>query len=232
MTEQCKRYNKTEHVLWMDVVNETVSTNGKWFGPRKGTSSWENPWPKIGFDESHALKPPIYIKLAFEIATKFAPNKKLIINQHGGMEKKMWEKVKALVPYLREQGLRVDGIGWQAHIDTGFEKRASNMKAFHELVDWAHGNGLSFHVTEFNAWLKGKKKNYQAQAETFGAILEALLEHRDKGQVTWNVWNITDGLAWIKNREKEGTLFDADGKAKPAYYAIQKVLENPPTPKK
>ena len=159
-------------------------------------------------------------------------NTKLVINQHGGMETKMWAKVKGLVPYLREQGLRVDGIGWQAHIDTGFEKNKSNMKQLHALIDWAHENKLSFHVTEMNAWLKGKNKDYDAQAKTFAAIVSALLEHREQGQVTWNVWNITDALAYIQNREKEGTLFDADGKAKPAYYAIQRVLENPPAPRK
>lgn len=228
MTAQCKRYDKYKHVKWMDVVNETVSANGHWFGPRPGTDRWENPWPKIGYDETHPLKPPSYIKLAFEIATKHAPNTKLIINQHAGMEPKAWNKIKALVPYLRKQGLRVDGIGWQAHIDTGWEKKGENMKRLHELINWAHDNKLSFHVTEMNSWVTGKKKDYDAQARTFAAILRALLEHRKNGVVTWNVWNITDGLAWVKNRHKEGTLFDADGKAKPAYYALQQLLENPP----
>jgi endo-1,4-beta-xylanase len=228
MTALCKRYDKYEHVKWMDVINETVLSNGQWFGPRKGVSKWENPWTKIGYDETHPLRPPLYIKMAFEIATRHAPNTKLVINQHGGMEPAMWSKVKALVPYLRKQGLRVDGIGWQAHIDTGWEKNSGDMKRLNELIDWAHANELSFHVTEMNSWLKGKKKNYDAQARTFGAIMTALLEHRANGVVTWNVWNITDGLAWTKNRHKEGTLFDADGKAKPGYSTIQKSLENPP----
>jgi len=232
MTEQCKRYDKYAHVKWMDVVNETVTRNGKWFGPKEGVDQWENPWPKIGFDEEHPLKPPLYIKMAFAIATEHAPNTKLIINQHGGMEEAMWEKVKALVPYLREQGMRVDGIGWQAHVDTGFENEEGNMERLYELIDWAHSNKLSFHVTEMNSWLKGSNKDYEAQAKTFAAIVKALLEHRDNGEVTWNVWNITDGLAWTKNRDKEGTLFDVNGKAKPAYYSIQNLLENPPTPRK
>jgi GH35 family endo-1,4-beta-xylanase len=175
--------------------------------------------------------PPLYIKMAFEIATQHAPNTKLIINQHGGMEDRMWLTIKDLVFYLREQGLRVDGIGWQAHIDTGFEKDTYNMQRLHELIDWAHSNELSFHITEMNAWVKGENKDYEAQAETFGAILEALLEHRLNGEVTWNVWNITDGLAWIENRDKEGTLFDAKAEAKPAYYAIQEALESPSPPR-
>ena len=35
----------------------------------------------------------------------------------------MWQKVKAVVRYLREQGLRVDGIGWQAHIDVAWKSK-------------------------------------------------------------------------------------------------------------
>lgn len=232
MTELCKRYGKYEHVKWLDVVNETVVPNGQWKRPRKGTDVWENPWPIIGYDDTHPLKPPLYIKMAFEIATKHAPNTGLIINQHDGMQPRMWQKVKALVPYLREQGLRVDGIGWQAHISEGFEKDKQNMETLHELIDWAHANKLSFHVTEMNVWLHGEEKDYKAQAKTFAAILSAVLEHRENGLVTWNVWNITDGLAWERNRIKKGTLFDPEGKAKPAYYAIQQVLETPPPPRK
>jgi len=229
MTAQCKRYDKYEHVKWMDVVNETAH-GSTWFGPKKGTGSWENPWPKIGYDGSDPLKPPLYIKLAFEIATEHAPNTRLIINQHSAPGSAAMKRVQALVPYLRKQGLRVDGIGWQAHIDTGWEKQGQNMRKLHELVAWCHANRLSFHVTEMNAWLKGKDKDYEAQAKTFAAIVSALLEHRESGEVTWNVWNITDGLAWIKNRDKKGTLFDVDGNAKPAYYAIQKLLEEAPAP--
>ncbi len=86
-------------------------------------------------------------------------------------------------------------------------------------------------VKEKKDWLEKKSKDNEEKGETFAAILEALLEHRLNGEISWNVWNITDGLAWIKNRDKEGTLFDANGDAKPAYYAVQEVLENPPAPR-
>ena len=229
MTELCKRYDKYEHVKWMDVVNETVLQNGQWHGPKKGTNGWENPWLKIGYDTKHPLKPPLYIKLAFKIATKHAPNTKLIINQHGGMEDAMWRKVKALVPYLRKQGLRVDGIGWQAHINVGWEKGRGNMKRLSALIDWAHSKDLSFHVTEMNVWLRDKKKDFRAQAKTFEAILRALLKKRDGGIVTWNVWNLSDGDAWKKREKLDGCIFDRQYKPKPAYYALQRLLENPPS---
>ncbi|MCP5537078.1 MAG: endo-1,4-beta-xylanase [Akkermansiaceae bacterium] len=224
MTALCKRYDHYKHVKWMDVVNETVSTNGEWFGPKPGTDKWENPWPKIGYDESDPLRPPLYIKMAFEIATRQAPNTKLIINQHGSMEKPMWDKVKALVPYLRKHGLRVDGIGWQAHVNVGWEREPGNERRLRELIDWAHANKLSFHVTENNVWLRKDKKDYEAQANTFAAILSILLEKRHTGVVTWNVWNISDGDQWVKTKAWNGCILYDDFKPKPAYYAIQRTL--------
>jgi len=224
MTALCQRYDKYPHVKWMDVVNETVTRKGEWFGPKPGTNNWENPWPKIGFDESDPLRPPRYIKMAFEIASKHAPNTKLIINQHGSMQKPMWEKVKKTILYLRKQGLRVDGIGWQAHVNVGWENEKGNVEYFRELIDWAHANKLSFHVTENNVWLRKKEKDYEAQAKTFGAILGILIDKRHSGVVTWNVWNISDGDAWMKTKGWNGCILNDDFTPKPAYYALQRVL--------
>jgi len=221
LTALYKRYDHFEHVKWIDVVNETVTRKGDWHGPRIGTAKWENPWPKIGYDQSVSLKPPVYIKMAFKIANKYAPNTKLIINQHGGMEDKMWKKVKALVPYLRKQGLRVDGIGWQAHINAGWEKEEGNLDKLRALIDWAHANKLEFHVTENNVWQR-KNKKLQAQADTFNAIIKVLLEKKDSGVVTWNLWNIRD--CECQRKTLKGCLFFDNYKAKPAYYAIQKIL--------
>ena len=224
MTALCKRYDDHPQVKWLDVVNETVDPrSGKWFGPKRGTDKWENPWPIMGFDEAHPFHPPIYIKKAFEIANEHAPNTQLIINQHGGMEPAAWAKVCGLVFYLREHDLRVDGIGWQAHVDVGWEKEDGNLERLAQMIDWAHANKLSFHVTENNVWLK-QGKDYEAQAETFGAILRVLLSKRSGGEVTWNVWNLSDADSWAKNIEYDGCIFDREYRPKPAYYALQREL--------
>lgn len=228
MTELCKRYDHYEHVKWMDVVNETVMEDGSWHGPKKGVDGWECPWTAIGFDQSHPLNPPLYIKLAFEIANRHAPNTEQIINQHGGMEEAPWEKIKALVLYLRERNLRVNGIGWQAHVYVGWEKEEGNLERLGALIDWAHQHKLSFHITEQNVWLTEEERSLEAQAATFAAIMKVLLEKRESGEVTWNVWNISDRDAWRQDQMQEGCLFDRNYQAKPAYYALQKLLENPP----
>ena len=223
LTALCQRYDRYPQVKWMDVVNETVTPRGEWFGPKPGAGSWENPWPKLGFDDSHPLRPPLYIKRAFEIANEHAPNTELIINQHGSMQQEMWDRIFELVEYLRDQGLRVDGIGWQAHIDVGWENIPGNPEALADLIYRAHAMDLSFHVTEKNVWLP-KEKDYELQAETFAAVLRIVLEHRHSGQVTWNVWNLSDADSWSARKHLDGCIFDYDRAPKSAYYALQSVL--------
>ena len=93
LTQQCKRYNGHPNIKWMDVVNETVTRSGDWFGPKKGVADWENPWTIIGSDLDKN-NTPLYISKSFEIANKFAPDISLVYNQHGGMEEMMWEKYR------------------------------------------------------------------------------------------------------------------------------------------
>lgn len=225
ITGICKRYNGQPHIRWMDIVNETVTNKGEWFGPKPGVGRWQNPWTQIGFDESHPLRPPLYIKRAFELANEHAPDIKLLINQHAGMEQPMWGKVKATVLYLRENGLRVDGIGWQAHVDTGWEKDADNLRHLHELIRWAHEHDLEFHVTENTVWMRGEHaENEEGQAATFAAIVRTLIEHSDEGVVTWNVWQMRE--MDTQRSELKGTMFDNEGRPRKSYYAIQRELRN------
>ncbi len=235
VTELCKRYNNKENILWMDVVNETVDKfTGDWFGPKPGTDKWENPWTIIGFDTTDdGLNPPIYIDRAFELANQFAPNIKQIINQHGTMDDIIWDKIKALVMYLRGKGRRVDGIGFQAHVDVGWEngvndKGVNNIVALENLIDWAHANNLEFHITENNVFLRnGNEGKWEEQAETYKAIVKALLSRRNSGVVTWNTWMLRDNIG--QSGYATPSLFRENGTAKPAYYAVQGILEDTAT---
>lgn len=228
LTKLCQRYNGAPQVRWMDVVNETVQIDGSWFGDEPGIQHWENPWPQMGIDPESEIGTPIYIRKAFEIANRHAPDLELVFNQHGSMEKPMWDRVKAVVDELRGRGLRVDGLGWQAHVDVGWEKDPANVEALRELIDWTHARGMTFHVTEANVWLRESPKDYDAQAETFAAVLRVLLEKRGQGKVTWSTWNLSDGDAYELMKEFDGSIFFPDFTPKPAYYALQAVLESPP----
>lgn len=224
MTEQCKRFNNNPNVVWMDVVNETVERNGEWFGPKEGTDKWENPWPKIGLDN---MGVPKYISKAFEIANEHAPNISLVYNQHGGMEPAMWNKVKRTILYLKQKGLRVDGIGWQAHLKSTetLMHDEESIKYLSDLIDWAHAHDLDFHVTEidYKIWDNNPSiENLRKQADAYANVLKVLLSKRHSGVVTFNTWGMVDRDGAHTNMYR--FMFDENGEPKPAYHALKNVL--------
>ncbi|MCF1191045.1 endo-1,4-beta-xylanase [Mangrovimonas sp. AS39] len=228
-TAFAKRFDKEPTVKYMDVVNETILADGSWFGPKPGTDSWENPWLRIGLDENGF---PLYILKAFEIATNYAPNIKLVYNQNVGMEIPMWNRVKETVLYLRSKGYRVDGIGWQAHINLGAKRKDfvdnldETMKKLENLIDWAHRNDLAFHVTELDYLVKDKsklKEERDIQKKIYERIVQVLIDKSKQGEVTLNLWDVA-------TRVKKGTgefqsVYDEDFKPTPAYYSVQQAIK-------
>ncbi len=229
-TAFAKRFNNEPTVKWMDVVNETILRNGEWFGPKKGTHQWENPWLKIGLNEDGY---PLYILKAFKIATTHAPNLKLVYNQNVGMETPMWDKVKETVLYIRSKGHRVDGIGWQAHLLLGAKRKDFvdnidiSMRKLSNLIDWAHQNNLAFHVTELDFLVKDKSQlenERQIQKEVYQKLVDVLVSKSKNGEVTLNLWDVGE-------RHKNGTgyfqsIYDSKFNPTPAYEVIKKVIHN------
>ena len=230
MTQTSKRYNEESNVKYMDVVNETILPSGKWFGPRKGTHLWENPWLKMGLDENGY---PNYILRAFEIATANAPNVKLVYNQNGGMQSAMWERLKETVLYLRSKGLRVDGIGWQGHLNLSrstlqfIENSDHALNELSKLIDWAHANNLDFHVTELDYRVNDMtnlSEELEFQAELYEKIIKVLQSKVNSGIVTLNLWDIGERLK--KPSTFFQSIYDKDLNPTPAYQIIKKALKN------
>ncbi|WP_258104181.1 sulfatase-like hydrolase/transferase [Marinoscillum sp. MHG1-6] len=232
MTAQCKKFNGHPNIKWMDVVNETVETDGTWFGPKEDIAEWENPWTIIGSDNDKN-QTPLYISRAFEIANKFAPDISQVYNHHGGMEPVMWERVKETILYLRAKGLRVDGMGWQGHLrsDRPLALSPQELDYLSSLIDWAHANDLDFHVTEIDYKIWDGNKTEEAlrkQADAYANVLKILLAKRATGVVTFNSWGIVDGRG--RHADKFLFMFDEEGTPKPAYYAVREALLNPEAP--
>jgi GH35 family endo-1,4-beta-xylanase len=230
MTASAKRYNKEPNVKHMDVVNETILPNGDWFGPKKGTNLWENPWLKMGLDSNGF---PNYIVKAFEIATEHAPNVKLVYNQNAGMQEPMWDKVKETILYLRSKGLRVDGIGWQGHLKlsraTGqfIDNTDQALLDLSRLIDWAHANNLDFHITELDykvSDLSNLSNELQLQAELYQKIINVLQSKVDSGVVTINLWDLGQRLK--KPSTYFQSIYDANFNPTPAYSVIKNAIIN------
>ena len=227
-TALCKRMNKEPSVKWMDVVNETITPEGVWFEEKPGVKLWENPWEQIGRDENDV---PLYITKAFEIANKYATKKSLVFNQHGGMEPKMWEKVKETILYLKKKGYRIDGLGWQAHLRSNkplaLDKK--QLEYFASLIDWAHQHNLDFHVTEIDYKIWDSVRSQTAlkeQGDAYANILKVLLSKRNQGVVTYNTWGMVDGLKG-KHHDMYRFIFDSNHNPKPAYFALREAIIKP-----
>lgn len=227
-TALCKRMNKEPSVKWMDVVNETITPEGFWFEEKPGVEQWENPWEQIGRDKNDV---PLYITKAFEIANKHATNKSLVFNQHGGMEPRMWDKVKQTILYLKKEGYRVDGLGWQAHLRSNkplaLDKK--QLDYFASLIDWAHQHGLDFHVTEIDYQIMDSSFNLKAlqdQASAYSNILKVLLSKRKNGVVTFNTWGMIDKNTG-RHHDKFRFIFDKNINPKPAYFALREAVVKP-----
>ena len=238
MTALSSRYNGHESVKWLDVVNEAITEEGTWFGPKPGVDKWENPWTILGFetnipDQFPLLQKqgvPYYIMESFAIAKRNAPDLKLILNQHRMTTPEAIALMKELVMYLRYRGLRIDGIGWQAHFRKEYvefaDKNHERLETFDALVKWAHSNDLEFHVTETNIHVKNTEPyKEQLVANAFSNILEVLLNNRETGVIGWSVWTIADIPHFKEKTIKTLGLWSEDLEPHQAYYQVQKLLE-------
>ena len=226
LTELCKKVNKEKSVKWMDVVNETVLRNGNWFAEKPGNNQWENPWTQIGINDDGF---PKYIVKSFEIANKNAPNVKLVYNHNGGMEKVMWEKIMETITYIKSKGLRIDAIGWQAHLRTNSLSN-EDLEYLDYLMEWAHKNNLEFHITELNLWVKEENPNLDSvqniQSELYEKIINKMISKKNNGVVALNFWGMKDRKGAHKLNRNILSIYDQSLIPNPALNTIKRTLKS------
>ena len=224
--ELCKKVNKESVVRWMDVVNETVLRNGSWFAEKPGNTKWENPWTQIGINEDGY---PKYIVRAFEIANKHAPKVKLVYNHNGGMEKVMWEKVIETIAYLKSKGLRVDAIGWQAHLRINSLSK-EELDYLDYLIDWAHTNNLEFHITELNLWVQDEMTDLDSiqnvQSNIYQKLVNKLISKKNNGVIALNFWGLKDRNGRQKHNKNILSIYDRNLNPNPCLETIKSCLNN------
>lgn len=218
-----KRY-KNDVKSW-DVVNEVIDDS-----PQNERGLRESAWYQITGDE--------YIKVAFETAKRYAAkDAKLYINDYNTEVTPKRTYLYNLVKDMLEQGVPIDGVGHQAHIQIGWPSNQDiedSINMFAEL-------GLDNQITELDVSLYGwpprpafptyadiPADRLDAQAERYNAIFEIYERLGDKiSNVTF--WGIADNHTWLDDRAmqyNEGVgkdapfVFDPDYNVKPAYWSI------------
>lgn len=196
-------------ILAWDVVNEAIDDQT---GKFRTDSFW---YQKLGAD---------YIKLAFEFAREADPNAKLYYNDYSaeGVNPKS-DGVYNLLRELKKQGVPVDGIGWQMHVESGFRIEPQHYKNAKRLADL----GLELSITEMDVRLKlpATTEDLQKQADAYRDVADfCLAESACKALL---IWGFTDKYSWIPKEFKntgDALIFDNLYNPKLAYAALQKSL--------
>ncbi len=213
-----------------DVVNEAILEDGSY---RK------SPLYEILGDE--------LIPLAFQYAHEADPDAELYYNDYGMAHEGKRNAVVALVKKLKEQGLRIDGVGIQGHMGVDhpdYEELEKSIVAFGQT-------GVKVMITEWDMSVLPTVNSGANVADTvsFNDVLNPYLtELPDSVAVVWNermgtffrlferhsdiisrvtVWGLSDGDSWrndwpIKGRKDYPVLFDRNYQPKPF---VQQLLK-------
>jgi len=216
-----------------DVVNEPTADDGQ---VRK--SRW---YEIIGED---------YIQKAFEYAREADPEALLILNDYSLPNQPKRECMVGIIKDLQAKGIRIDGIGLQAHYLLDYptmEDLEASIVAFAELgprimitemdidvlprAGFDRGADIAYreeYRAKLNPYTEGLPDSVASQlAKQYGDMFTVFVKHADKiDRVT--LWGVHDGQSWknnfpVRGRTNYPLLFDRDYQPKLAFYAVMEA---------
>ncbi|NNE65609.1 MAG: endo-1,4-beta-xylanase [Pyrinomonadaceae bacterium] len=210
-----------------DVVNEALDEDG---------ALRDSKWRRIIGDD--------YIAKAFEFATAADPDAELYYNDYNLFKRTKRNGAVRLIRSLLEEGIRVKGIGMQAHYALDYpndvNEIAASIKAFSSLglavaiteldvsvLSFPEGEeagadiGINLSLSEkLNPYSRGLPANVRKRFEKrYLELFEVFIEnHEAISRVTF--WGVHDGYSWRNNWPMRGRtdyplVFDRKGKPKP-----------------
>ena len=219
-----------------DVVNEAIEDDGSW----RKTKFYNI----IGED---------YIKLAFQFAHEADPDADLYYNDYSMAHEGRRNAVVKMVNNLKSQGVKIDGVGMQGHMDMVFpdlDEFEKSMLAFAETgvklmiteldvtvlprpgIDVGAEISASFEYQQkLNPYAEGLPDSVSiALNNRYNDIFKLFLKHSDiLERVT--LWGVYDGQSWrndwpVKGRTDYALLFDRNFQPKPVVKTIIEEAES------
>lgn len=195
-----------------DVVNEAISDNITDTQSLKGILR-DSEWRKVIGDD--------WIKYAFEYAAEADPDAKLYYNDYSLEDPLKADAVVTLINDLKEDNIRVDGIGIQGHFNnnTSVEMVENTLKKFEALK-------IKVSISEMDVAYYGATPDEHGnmsyddqvkQAQKYAQLMQLFRKYDDIIERV-SFWGVDDGTSWLS--EYYPLLFDKDFKPKQAYYAV------------
>ena len=216
-----------------DVVNEAFEGNGAW---RKSKF-----YEIIGED---------YFKMAFQFAAEADPNAELYYNDYGMNSPGRRDSVAKVIKELKDSGIKIDGIGMQAHVHMNHP----TIEEFEKSVLAFAGTGCKVMITEWDMNVLPRRnfgitadvaatEEYQASLNPYvdglpdsvqnvfdskhKEFFDLFVKHSDKIS-RFTTWGVADHHSWkngwpIPGRTNYPLLFDRNYQPKPI---VDLLIEN------
>jgi endo-1,4-beta-xylanase len=226
-------------IVGWDVVNEALNEDG---------TLRDSKWRQIIGDD--------FIEKAFEFAAIADPNAQLYYNDYNLFKPEKRAGAMRIAANLLKKGIRIDGIGEQAHYDLNppIKQLNDSIEAFASLglkvmiteldisvlkfpdeSQMGADVSLSFALQEsFNPYAAGLPKTVETQLyDAYASVFDVLLKHHKViDRVTF--WGVTDADSWrngwpMPGRTDYPLLFDRNHQVKPF---VAELLKSAQTLKK
>lgn len=189
-------------IKYWDVVNEVIGDDGEY-----RNSKW---YQIAGLD---------YIKVAFETAHEVDPSLKLFINDYNiERNNSKTDKLYELVKLLKSEGVPVDGVGLQMHVnsDISIDSIKKSIEKYESIKD------IELQVTELDVSMgvKNEAITYDVllkQGRYYKQLFDLFKSKSDKISAVV-IWGVIDDTSWLDGEKP--LLFNGKYKAKPAFYSI------------
>lgn len=219
-----------------DVVNEAIEDDGSW---RKSKF-----YEILGED---------FIRIAFELAHEADPDAELYYNDYSMANEGRRNRVVSMVKTLQEQGVKIDGIGMQGHLNLNSPSIEDFEKSIQEFADL----GVKIMITELdlsvlpsvrsndganvkstfeynekiNPYKDGLSKEVEEkQYQRYTDFFKLFVKYQDNiDRVT--LWGVNDAQSWKNDWPVEGRtdytlLFDRNNKPKEVVKDIINIVSN------
>ncbi|MGB8221084.1 MAG: endo-1,4-beta-xylanase [Polyangiales bacterium] len=193
-----------------DVVNEPTAQFG-------GSLDPDNAFLEILGEE--------FLDRAFRLAHEADPDALLFLNEVFSVSpEETFQGLLDIVDGMLKRGVPIHGVGIQGHFVLDAPDAAEWAPRFEAFANL----GLLVEVTELDISINNFRTAsdpFEAQADAYAEVVRACLAVDACTGIT--TWNVHDGETWLDTSPPfdvaaphEPTLFDANQRAKPAYFAV------------
>jgi len=191
------RYNN-DVAVW-DVVNEALNDDGT-----LRDSVWNQ-----AMGEAHIAK-------AFRRTRSAGASGELLYNDYDvAMPGPKSDALVSLMRRLVNDGVPIDGVGFQMHLDADFSDFAGVANTFRRIRNL----GLDVYITELDVSIRSGQ-NEQQQANVYAGVLRTCLA--EPNCQAMQIWGFSDRYSW--RRGYDPLILDRAYQPKPAYRALQEVF--------